>query len=151
VTRGTTGKPFQILLVEDNPGDVDLVLEALAGVEIVTRVSVASNGVEAMEDLRGEGGRVRPVRPDLMFLDLNLPRKDGREVLAEVKCDLELRHIPVVVLTSSEAERDLRQVYGLHANCFITKPVDLEEFLAAVRATARFWLSVAKIPDPAAA
>ena len=149
--RGTTARPFQLLLAEDNPGDVDLILEALSGVEIATKVIVASNGVEALAMLRGGEGHGPRVRADLMFLDLNLPRKDGREVLAELKSDPELRHIPVVILTSSEAERDLRQAYGLHANCFITKPVDLEEFLASVRAAARFWLSVAKIPNPAAA
>jgi CheY-like chemotaxis protein len=143
-------RPFEILLVEDNPGDVDLVGEALAGLDVATSVSVASNGIEALAKLRrdsSDGG----ARPDLIFLDLNVPRKDGREVLAELKGDPELKLIPVVVLTSSEAERDLRNVYGLHANCLVSKPVDLEEFLACVQATARFWLSVAKIPNPASA
>jgi CheY-like chemotaxis protein len=151
VKRGSEAKPFQIFLVEDNPGDVDLIAEALAGLDLATRLSVASNGVEALARLRCTGGRGEDPRPDLMFLDLNVPRKDGREVLAELKADLELRLIPVVVLTSSEAERDLRNAYGLHANCLVTKPVDLEEFLSCVQTTARFWLSVAKIPNPAVA
>jgi chemotaxis family two-component system response regulator Rcp1 len=150
VKRGTLERPFGILLVEDNPGDVDLVAEALADLGIPTKVSVVSNGVEALERLqRGPRGDGQP-RPDLIFLDLNVPRKDGREVLAELKADPELKLIPVVVLTSSEAERDLRQAYGLHANCLVSKPVDLEEFLTCVRTTARFWLSTAKIPNPGA-
>lgn len=148
--RGTAERPFGILLVEDNPGDVDLVGEALAGLGIPTKVSVASSGVEALERLKRERGAQGEPRPDLIFLDLNVPRKDGREVLAELKADPELKLIPVVVLTSSEAERDLRQTYGLHANCLVTKPVDLEEFLTCVQTTARFWLSIAKIPNPGA-
>jgi chemotaxis family two-component system response regulator Rcp1 len=150
VKRGTAARPFEIFLVEDNPGDVDLVGEALAGLDVATNVSVASDGSEALAKLRGDSAKGRP-RPDLIFLDLNVPKKDGREVLAEVKGDPELKVIPVVVLTSSEAERDLRNVYGLYANCLVSKPVDLEEFLTSVQATARFWLSVAKIPDPGSA
>jgi chemotaxis family two-component system response regulator Rcp1 len=150
VKRGTAARPFEIFLVEDNPGDVDLVGEALAGLDVATNVSVASDGIEALAKLRGDSAKGRP-RPDLIFLDLNVPKKDGREVLAEVKGDPELKVIPVVVLTSSEAERDLRNVYGLYANCLVSKPVDLEEFLTSVQATARFWLSVAKIPDPGSA
>lgn len=148
--RGSAARPFEIFLVEDNPGDVDLVGEALAGLDVATRVSVASNGIEALERLRAVSRDGGP-RPDLIFLDLNVPRKDGREVLAELKADPELKLIPVIVLTSSEAERDLRNVYGLYANCLVSKPVDLDEFLASVQATARFWLSVAKIPNPASA
>jgi CheY-like chemotaxis protein len=150
VKRGSAARPFELLLVEDNPGDVDLVVEALAGLDVATKISVASNGIEALATLRG-APRDGATRPDLILLDLNVPRKDGREVLAELKADPELKLIPVVVLTSSEAERDLRNVYGLHANCLVSKPVDLEEFLACVQATARFWLSVAKIPNPEAA
>lgn len=145
--RGTPARPFRILLVEDNPGDVDLVSEALAGLEIATTVAVASDGVEALASLRHGGTSQPSERPDLVFLDLNVPRKDGREVLAELKADPELTLIPVVVLTSSEAERDVRNAYGLHANCLVTKPVDLEEFLSCIQATARFWLSTAKIPS----
>lgn len=146
--RGTAERPFEILLVEDNPGDVDLISEAFSGLDVITRISVATNGVDALAMLRGEEPHPSRSRPDLMFLDLNVPRKDGREVLAELKADADLRLIPVVVLTSSEAERDLRNAYGLHANCLVTKPVDLEEFLACLQATARFWLSTAKIPNP---
>jgi two-component system, chemotaxis family, response regulator Rcp1 len=145
--RGTVERPFEIFLVEDNPGDVDLIAEALTGLSVATNVSSATNGVDALAMLRrGENGDDAR-RPDLIFLDLNVPRKDGREVLAELKADPELKLIPVVVLTSSEAERDLRNVYGLHANCLVSKPVDLEEFLSCVQETARFWLSVAKIPN----
>jgi two-component system, chemotaxis family, response regulator Rcp1 len=147
VKRGTLARPFRILLVEDNPGDVDLVSEALAGLEIATSVSVASDGVDALARLRREGSSAEHPRPDLVFLDLNVPRKDGREVLAELKSDPELALIPVVVLTSSEAERDVRNAYGLQANCLVTKPVDLEEFLSCIEATARFWLCTAKIPN----
>jgi CheY-like chemotaxis protein len=150
VKRGTVAHPFEIFLVEDNPGDVDLIAEALAGLDIATHVSVATDGVRALETLR-RGTSLAERRPDLIFLDLNVPRKDGREVLAELKADPELKLIPVVVLTSSEAERDLRNTYGLHANCLVSKPVDLDEFLSCVQTTARFWLSVAKIPNPAAA
>jgi CheY-like chemotaxis protein len=150
VKRGTPERPFEIFVVEDNPGDVDLIMEALAGLGLATKVSVASDGVEALARLRHEE-RDHRRQPDLILLDLNVPRKDGREVLAELKDHPELKLIPVVVLTSSEAERDLRNVYGLHANCLVTKPVDLEEFLSCVQATARFWLSVAKIPNPALA
>ena len=149
--RGTAARPFEIFLVEDNPGDVDLISEALAGLEFATNVTVASDGVEALARLRRELGHAAYPRPDLLLLDLNVPLKDGREVLAETKSDPELRLIPVVVLTSSEAERDLRTAYGLHANCLVSKPVDLEEFLSCVQATARFWLTVAKIPNHASA
>ena len=146
--RGGEARPFDILLVEDNPGDVDLITEALGTLQLVTRISVASDGVDALALLRGDDPTRPPPRPDLLFLDLNLPRKDGREVLAEMKSDPDLRQIPVVVLPSSDAERDLQQAYGLHANCLVTKPVDLEAFLSCVGETARFWLSVARIPNP---
>jgi len=149
--RGTASRPFEIFLVEDNPGDVDLISEALAGLEFATNITVARDGVEALARLRRDFGHAAYPRPDLVLLDLNVPRKDGREVLAETKSDPELSLIPIVVLTSSEAERDLRTAYGLHANCLVSKPVDLEEFLSCVQATARFWLTVAKIPNPASA
>jgi CheY-like chemotaxis protein len=138
----------RVLLVEDNPGDVDLVTHAVA--ELPCDVSVASDGVEAMEFLRKDGRHAGAVAPDLVLLDLNLPRMSGREVLARVKEDPALKHIPVVVLSSSQARHDLLEAYRLHANCFVTKPVDLEEFLASVGAVARFWLEVAKLPSASA-
>lgn len=130
------GSKRRLLLVEDNPGDVDLILDALR--DEPCEVTVARDGVEAMAMLAAS-------RPNLVVLDLNLPRKDGREVLREMKADALLRHIPVVVLSSSEAERDLVQAYSLHANCFLTKPVDLEEFLAVIASMAEFWLHRAQL------
>jgi CheY-like chemotaxis protein len=130
--------------VEDNPGDVDLVSDAVR--EYPCDLSVATDGVEAMEFLRKEGRHGGAVEPDLVLLDLNLPRLSGREVLAHVKADPALKHIPVVILSSSQARHDLLETYRLHANCFVTKPVDLDEFLASVGAIARFWLEVAKLP-----
>lgn len=138
----------RVLLVEDNPGDVDLVTHAVR--EFPCDVSVASDGVEAMEFLRKEGRHAAAHDPDLVLLDLNLPKLSGREVLARVKEDPALKHIPVVVLSSSEAHRDLLETYRLHANCFVTKPVDLDEFLASVGAVAQFWLEVAKLPGATA-
>jgi two-component system, chemotaxis family, response regulator Rcp1 len=134
--------PVQILLVEDNPGDADLVLEVLDELSTPTRVSVVVDGEAAMAFLRGDEGP----RPDLVLLDLNLPKKDGREVLSEIKADPKLMHIPVIILSSSEAERDLMQAYQLHANCFVTKAVELEEFFAVIRAVSAFWLNTAKLP-----
>ncbi len=135
---------LRVLLVEDNPGDVDLVTDAVR--DFPCDISVASDGVEAMEFLRREGRHQGAVEPDLVLLDLNLPRLSGREVLARVKEDPALKHIPVVVLSSSQARHDLLETYRLHANCFVTKPVDLDEFLASVGAVAEFWLQVAKLP-----
>ncbi len=139
---------LEILHVEDNPGDVDLLAEVLGALEVRTSITVARDGVEALERLaKGPAGGGRF---DLVFLDLNLPRKHGREVLADMRSDRELKHVPVVVLSSSEAERDLLEVYRLHANCFVTKPVDLDEFLSSITSTARFWLEVARLPSGAA-
>jgi CheY-like chemotaxis protein len=138
----------RVLLVEDNPGDVDLVTHAVR--EFPCDVSVASDGVEAMEFLRKEGRHSGAPDPDLVLLDLNLPKLSGREVLARVKEDAALKHIPVVILSSSQARRDLLETYRLHANCFVTKPVDLDEFLGSVGAVARFWLEVAKLPSASA-
>jgi CheY-like chemotaxis protein len=138
----------RVLLVEDNPGDVDLVTHAVR--EFPCDVSVASDGVEAMEFLRKEGRHAAAADPDLVLLDLNLPKLSGREVLARVKEDPALKHIPVVILSSSQAHRDLLETYRLHANCFVTKPVDLDEFLASVGAVAQFWLEVAKLPTASA-
>lgn len=132
---------FRILIVEDNPGDADLIQEVLAESERNTEITVAVNGVEALRCL-DEGPR-----PDLILLDLNLPRKSGHEVLASIKRTEALQRIPVVVLTSSEAESDMAEAYRLHANCYLTKPVDLEEFLTVVRAIERFWLGFVKLPS----
>ncbi len=143
-----TAPRMRILLVEDNPGDADLVLDAVR--EFPCDVSVVSDGVEALEFLHKEGRHAAAKQPDLVLLDLNLPRLGGREVLARVKEDPGLKHIPFVILSSSQAERDLMDAYRLHANCFVTKPVDLDEFLASVGAVATFWLRVAKLPTVAA-
>ena len=140
------GRPIEILLVEDNPGDVRLTIEALKEGKVHNRLSVAKDGVDALAFLRREGPHASAARPDLILLDLNLPRKDGREVLAEIKEDPALRRIPVVVLTTSKAEEDILRTYDLHANCYITKPVDLEQFIAVVRSIDDFWLSVVRLP-----
>ena len=139
---------MHLLLVEDNPGDVDLVVDAVR--ELPCDVSVASDGVEALEFLHREGRHAGAKPPDLVLLDLNLPKLSGREVLARVKEDPELKHIPVVVLSSSHASPDLMESYRLHANCFVTKPIDLHEFLAAVGAVAQFWFGVVKLPTAGA-
>jgi len=142
----TRGRPIQILLVEDNPGDVRLTIEALKEGKVSNSLSVARDGVEALSFLRREGPHAKAARPDLILLDLNLPKKDGREVLAEIKDDSSLRRIPVVVLTTSKAEEDILRTYDLHANCYITKPVDLEQFISVVRSIDDFWLSVVRLP-----
>lgn len=138
----------EVLLVEDNPGDVRLTREALRDARVRNTLHVATDGVEAMAFLRREGRYHAAPRPDLILLDLNLPRKDGREVLQEIKGDDALKHIPVVILTSSQAERDILQTYQLRANAFVTKPVDLEQFLAAVRSIQEFWLEIVKLSRP---
>jgi len=137
---------IEILLVEDNPGDVRLTEEALKEGKVVNRLNVVQDGVEALAYLRKEGEYASAETPDLILLDLNLPKKDGREVLAEVKEDPDLRMIPVVVLTTSRDEQDILKSYDLHANCYITKPVDFEQFIGVVRAIEDFWLSVVKLP-----
>lgn len=149
IKRGTGANPFQILLVEDNPADADLVRDALAEVGHPHRVTVVSDGEEAMRFLRRESEHAGARGPDLVLLDLNVPRKDGREVLAELRADPLLTHVPVVVLTSSEAERDVMYAYQLHANCVVSKPLGLEQFFHAIRALAQFWLSDAKLPPRA--
>ena len=138
--------PIEILLVEDNPGDVELTREALHDGKVHMNLSVVSDGVEALAFLRREEGYAGSPRPDLILLDLNLPRKDGRAVLAEVKEDPALRHIPVVVLTSSQAEQDIVRAYDLHANCYVTKPVDLDQFITIVKSIETFWFTVVKLP-----
>ncbi len=140
------GRPVEILLVEDNPGDVGLARETLKDSKLLNHMSVVANGVEAMAFLRREGKYANAARPDLILLDLNLPKKDGREVLAEIKTDEQLRRIPVVVLTSSSAEMDILKMYDLHANCYITKPVNLDQFSAVLRAIEEFWFTVVKLP-----
>jgi chemotaxis family two-component system response regulator Rcp1 len=143
------GRPIEILLVEDNPGDVRLTIEALKEGKMRNNLAVAKDGVEALAYLRRQGSHASANRPDLILLDLNLPRKDGREVLAEIKEDPVLRRIPVVVLTTSKAEEDILRTYDLHANCYITKPVDLDQFISVVRSIDDFWLSVVRLPPKA--
>jgi CheY-like chemotaxis protein len=140
------GKPIEILLVEDSPGDVRLVQENMKEAKMLNPLNVVSDGVEAMEYLRKQGKYKDAVRPSLVLLDLNLPKKDGREVLAEIKADKELMSIPVVVLTISKAEEDVLKSYNLHANAFITKPVDLNQFLKVTKAIDNFWLTVVSLP-----
>lgn len=138
--------PIEILLVEDNPGDVRLTRETLKQTKVLNRLSVAEDGVKALDFLRLKGEYARAPRPDLILLDLNLPKKSGREVLAEIKSDPQLRTIPVVVLTTSKAEEDIVKSYELHANCYISKPVELDGFLTVVKSIENFWLSVVKLP-----
>jgi two-component system, chemotaxis family, response regulator Rcp1 len=138
--------PVEILLVEDNPGDVRLTQEALKEGKVYNNLHWAKDGVEALEFLRRQGKHADVPRPDIILLDLNLPKKDGREVLAVIKTDSELKHIPVVVLTTSKAEEDVLKSYALHANCYVTKPVDLEKFIQVVQSIDRFWLTVVTLP-----
>jgi chemotaxis family two-component system response regulator Rcp1 len=145
--RETRGKPIEILLVEDNAGDVRLTREALKDAKVITSLHVARDGEEAMEFLYRKGKYVGAPRPDLVLLDLNLPRKDGREVLAEIKADEDLKRIPVVILTTSKSEEDVLKSYNLHANCYVTKPLDLDRFIGVVRAIEDFWFTVVKLPD----
>ncbi|HYG34365.1 MAG TPA: response regulator [Clostridia bacterium] len=140
------GRPVEILLVEDSPSDTELTVEALQEARVHNHLSIVEDGVQAMEFLRREGKYAQAPRPDLVMLDLNLPRKDGREVLAEIKSDPSLKTIPVVVLTTSRAEKDVLQSYKLHANCYIIKPVDFDQFLEVVRSVESFWLSVVVLP-----
>jgi CheY-like chemotaxis protein len=140
------GKPVEILLVEDSPGDTRLVQENLKEAKVRNNLSVVTDGVEAMAYLRKEGKYKDEVTPDMVLLDLNLPKKDGREVLAEMKADENLKRIPVVVLTISQAEEDVLRSYNLHANAYVTKPVDLKQFMLAVKAIEDFWLTVVKLP-----
>ena len=139
-------RPVEILLVEDNPGDVRLTREALKEGKVYNNLHWAKDGVEALEYLKREGKHVDATRPDIILLDLNLPKKDGREVLAVIKNDERLMRIPVVVLTTSKAEEDVMRSYALHANCYVTKPVDLEKFIVVVQSIDRFWLTVVTLP-----
>lgn len=142
----STGKVIDILLVEDNPGDVRLAQEALKGSKIRNNLFVVDDGVKAMEFLHRQGNYKNSPRPDLVILDLNLPRKSGREVLAEIKMDDNLKRIPVVVLTVSRDEEDILKVYNLHANCYITKPIDFEQFMKITKTIEDFWLTIVKLP-----
>jgi len=148
MTPATRVTPIEILLVEDNPGDVDLTKEALDHSKMINNLHLVGDGVEALAFLRKEGKYANAAHPDLILLDLNLPKKDGREVLAVIKEDPALRRIPVVVLTTSDAEQDILKAYSLHANCYITKPVDVEKFVLVVKAIEDFWFAVVKLPPP---
>lgn len=143
----TLSRPIEILLVEDSPADVRLTTEALREGKVRNNLSVVSDGIEALAFLKRSDGYPDAPRPDLMLLDLNLPRKDGREVLEEVKADPDLRRIPVVVLTTSRSEEDILRSYNLHANCYISKPVDLDQFFTVIKAIDDFWLAVVKLPE----
>jgi chemotaxis family two-component system response regulator Rcp1 len=140
-------KPINVLLVEDSPTDVLLTQEALDTAKLLTELHIVEDGVEAVAFLRQEGKYAGVPRPDLILLDLNLPKKDGREVLAEIKNDPKLRLIPVVVMTVSKAEEDILKAYGLHANCYVTKPVHFESFVEVVRAIESFWFTVVTLPS----
>jgi two-component system, chemotaxis family, response regulator Rcp1 len=140
--------PIEILMVEDSPSDALLAREALAHGKLCHNLHVVEDGVEALAFLRREGRYANAPRPHLILLDLNLPRKDGREVLAELKADVDLRTIPVVVLTTSQAEEDIRKVYGLYANCYIVKPVDFQQFIEVVQGIEHFWFTVVTLPSP---
>jgi chemotaxis family two-component system response regulator Rcp1 len=146
MNSGESSEPIDILLIEDNPGDVRLTREALNDSKISNTLTVVEDGVEALAFLRREGKYVNALRPDLVLLDLNMPRKDGREVLTEIKADARLSSIPVVVLTTSEAEEDILRSYDLHANCYVTKPVNLDQFIKVIRSIERFWLTIVKLP-----
>lgn len=139
-------KPIDILLVEDNPGDVDLAREALEGGKLNNKLFVVGDGEAAMGFLKRTGSYADAPRPDLILLDLNLPRKDGREVLADIKAHEDLKRIPVVILTTSQSEEDVLKSYNLHANCYITKPIDLNQFTKVVRSIEDFWFSIVLLP-----
>jgi len=141
-----TCKPIEILLVEDSPSDVRLTIEALKDAKVRNHLSVVSDGVEAVSFLKKVGKYADSPRPDLIVLDLNLPKKDGREVLGEIKQDENLKLIPVVVITTSKSDEDILKSYNLHANCYITKPIDLEQFMIVVKAIENFWLTIVKLP-----
>jgi two-component system, chemotaxis family, response regulator Rcp1 len=140
------GRAVEVLLVEDNPGDIRLTQEAFKDGRILVNLTVATDGVQAIDILNHRGPYAATPRPDLILLDLNLPKKNGREVLVEIKADQELKRIPVIVMTTSKAEQDIYRVYNLNANCYITKPVELDEFLNVVRSIEDFWLTIVTLP-----
>jgi two-component system, chemotaxis family, response regulator Rcp1 len=147
MTNSPFGRAIDILLVEDNPADVRLTIEALRDGKVRNRLHVAKDGIDALAFLQNQGRFAEAPLPDLILLDLNLPRKDGREVLAEVKAHPEWRRIPVVILTTSRAEEDILRSYDLHANCYISKPVDLDSFLRIVKSIEDFWLEIVELPN----
>ena len=149
MSNKTIGKPIEILLVEDNPGDVRLTKEALKEGKVLNKLHTVEDGIEALAFLNREGKYGDARRPELILLDLNLPKKDGRDVLSEIKSNGDLRRIPVVVLTTSRSEEDILKSYDLSANCYITKPVDLDQFISVVRSISEFWLSIVKLPGEA--
>lgn len=144
--RGKFNEPIEILLVEDNPGDVRLTLEAIKESKILCNMSTVEDGVEAIAFVRKQGKYIDAPQPDLLILDLNLPKKNGLEVLKEMKEDLRLQHIPVVMLTISESEEDILKAYKHHVNCYITKPVDMNQFIKIVNSIEDFWFSIVKLP-----
>ena len=146
MTENSILQPVDILLVEDNPADIRLTREALKENKMVNKLSVVVDGVEALNYLHKKGKYAKATKPDIILLDLNLPKKDGREVLAELKQDKDLKRIPIVILTSSGAEEDILKTYNLHANCYITKPVDFDQFLKVVKSIEDFWLTIVKLP-----
>lgn len=141
------GRAAEFLLVEDNPGDVRLTCEALTESKVKNNLSIVGDGLEAMAFLRREGKYADAPRPDVILLDLNLPKKNGLEVLEEIKADSSLKRIPVVIVTSSEAEQDVLKTYDLHVNCYVNKPVDLEQFIKVVQSIETFWLTIVKLPS----
>ena len=141
------GRAAEFLLVEDNPGDVRLTCEALAESKVKNNLNIVGDGLEAMSFLHREGKYADAPRPDVILLDLNLPKKNGLEVLEEIKADSSLRRIPVVIITSSEAEQDVLRTYDLHVNCYVNKPVDLEQFIKVVQSIETFWLTIVKLPS----
>lgn len=146
----TIGRPAEFLLVEDNPGDVRLTQEALRESKVRNNLSIVGDGQEALAFLRREGKYAEAPRPDVILLDLNLPKKDGREVLADIKADPALKRIPVVIITSSEAEQDIVKSYDLHVNCYVSKPMDLDQFVRVVQSIETFWLTIVKLPSEVA-
>ncbi len=140
------GRPIQILLAEDNPDDIELTVEALKDSRVRNRLSVVKDGEEAISYLQAKGKYQNAIRPDLILLDLNMPKKNGRDVLREIKNDPKLKRIPVVILTTSQAEEDIAHTYDLHANCYITKPLDFNQFVRVVKSIEDFWLTVVKLP-----
>jgi chemotaxis family two-component system response regulator Rcp1 len=139
-------RPVVILMVEDNPTDVLIAREGLLGAKMLNTLHVADDGIEAMEFLHQRGKYSEAPRPDLIVLDLNMPRKNGQEVLAEIKADDDLKHIPVIILTTSKSKEDISKSYGLHANCYISKPVDFDEFTQVVQTIQDFWFSTVTLP-----
>jgi len=140
-------RPMEILLVDDNPGDVRLTAEALKDGEVENRLHTAKDGMEAIAFLRRKGRYIDAPRPDLILLDLNMPRMNGRQVLAEIKEDSALKHIPVIILTGSRDMDDIVRMYDLHANCYVTKPIDFEQFTMMVKSITDFWLTIVRLPS----